>query len=180
MPSANFTNYTSRTIMGRMYMKIREFSNEDWESVWNILQQVFRSGETFPNDPNTSESEARDYWVSKPKFTYVAIQDGTIVGSYHLKDNQIGLGSHIANAGYVVSPNNRGRGVGTALADHSLNVAVNKGYTAIQFNLVVSTNNASLRLWNKFGFTTIGRIPKAFSYKDKGLVDAYILYKELK
>lgn len=160
-------------------MDIREYRETDWPGVWEILSAVFEEGETFPNKVDTSEEEARYYWVEKPVGTFVAINSGKVIGSYHLKDNQEGLGSHVANAGYVVSPFSRGAGVGLKLAAHSLNYAVELGYQAMQFNLVVSTNLPSLRLWQKLGFQTVGTLPNAFNHRKKGLVDAYVLYKWL-
>lgn len=160
-------------------MEIREFRNSDWSEVWGILKSVFQEGETFPNSPDTSESEAWDYWIKKPKHTFVAVINGTVVGSYHLKDNQSGLGSHIANAGYIVCPENRGAGVGHSLAQHSIDFSVDDGYLALQFNLVVSTNKASIALWDRLGFETVGTLPKAFNHKKLGFVNAYIMFKWL-
>lgn len=162
-----------------MVIEIRSFQEKDWQAVWSILHEVFLKGDTFPNNPDTSEGEAKIYWVEQPKHTFVAELNGVIVGSYHIKDNQLGLGSHIANAGYVVRAECRGMGVGLSLAQHSIEFARLKGYLAMQFNLVVSTNLASIELWKKLGFSVIGAIPKAFNHKSKGLVDAFIMYRDL-
>lgn len=160
-------------------MQIREYSDGDWNDVWEMLKSVFQAGDTFPNLPDTNEQEAWNYWVKQPKYTFVAIVDKTVVGSYHLMDNQSGLGSHVANAGYIVSPNYRGFGVGYNLAQHSIDYAVDTGYLALQFNLVVSTNKASIVLWDKLGFQIVGTLPKAFNHKQKGFVDAYVMFKWL-
>ncbi|MFA0812917.1 GNAT family N-acetyltransferase [Microbulbifer epialgicus] len=166
-------------------MEIREYSDGDWNDVWGILKSVFQAGDTFPNSPDTNEQEAWDYWIKRPKNTFVAIVaivaivDSKVVGSYHLKDNQSGLGSHVANAGYIVSPTFRGFGVGYKLAQHSIDHAVSTGYFALQFNLVVSTNNASIALWDKLGFQIVGTLPKAFNHTQKGFVDAYVMFKWL-
>lgn len=147
--------------------------------MWGILRSVFKEGDTFPNHVDTSEEEARCYWIEKPAHTFVALNDGKVIGSYHLKNNQMGLGSHVANAGYVVSPFARGSGVGFRLATHSLKYAVELGYKAMQFNLVVCTNLPSLQLWEKLDFQIVGTLPCAFNHSKKGLVDAYVLYKWL-
>ncbi|GAB2880125.1 N-acetyltransferase family protein [Microbulbifer echini] len=160
-------------------MEIREYRDSDWKDVWEILKSVFQAGDTFPNSPETNEQEAWDYWIKKPKYTFVAITDKKVVGSYHLKDNQSGLGSHVGNAGYVVSPTHRGFGIGHSLAQHSIDFAVEAGYLALQFNLVVATNKASIALWKKLGFQKIGTLPKAFNHKKIGFVDAYVMFKPL-
>ena len=160
-------------------MDIREYQDEDWKDVWCILNDVFSTGDTFPNSPDTSENEAWKYWIEQTKYTFVAKHNGKIVGSYYIKNNQLGLGSHIANAGYVVIVDSRGEGVGLSLAKHSLEFAKHKGYLAMQFNLVVSTNRSSIGLWKKLDFSVIGTIPEAFNHKIKGLVDAYIMYRRL-
>lgn len=160
-------------------MKIRKFKEKDWNEVWPILSAVFQAGDSFPNKPETNEQEAWDYWIENPRCTFVAELDEKIVGSYYIKDNQRGLGAHVANAGYVVHPDFRASGIGLNLAKHSLQFAALNGYLAMQFNLVVSTNLPSVRLWKKLGFIEIGTLPKAFNHKTEGFVDAYILYKWL-
>ncbi len=160
-------------------MQIRDYHNSDWKEIWAILKEVFREGETFPNAIASTEEDAYDFWINKPKHTLVALIDNHVVGSYHIKDNQAGLGSHVANAGYVLSPNYQGQGVGLEIATHSLNFAASLGYKAMQFNLVVSTNTASVTLWHKLGFSRVGTLPKAFNHKKLGLVDAFVMYKWL-
>ena len=102
-----------------------------------------------------------------------------IFGTYIIKPNQIDLGSHIANCSYMVHPNAQGKGIGKLLCEHSITNAKQLGYQAIQFNLVISTNLGAIKLWEKYGFEIIGTIPKAFRHLKLGLVDAYIMYKEL-
>ncbi|HNK86213.1 MAG TPA: N-acetyltransferase, partial [Flavobacteriales bacterium] len=79
----------------------------------------------------------------------------------------------------MVDPNCHGRGIGKLLCEHSIQFAKEKGYIGIQFNIVVCTNEAAVRLWQKFGFTIIGTTPKGFRHKDLGLVDTYIMFKDL-
>ncbi len=111
--------------------------------------------------------------------TYVACLDYTVVGTYILKPNQPGLGSHVANAGYMVKPGVHGQGVGRAMCEHSLAEAREAGFRAMQFNMVVSTNEAALALWKKLGFTIVGTLPKVFRHKKLGLVDAYVMHRFL-
>lgn len=97
-----------------------------------------------------------------------------------MKPNQVDLGSHIANCNYMVAPHHQGKGIGNALCAHSIQFAKNKGYLAMQFNIVMSTNTHAVKLWQKFGFVIIGTTPKGFRHQELGLVDTYIMYKDLR
>ena len=119
------------------------------------------------------------YWFSAEKYNYVAVADGAVVGTFWLKANQPGLGSHIANAAYMVSPDAKGKGVGKRMAEFSLDEARRLGFTAMQFNFVVKSNTAAVRLWQKVGFEIIGEIPDAFNHSTDGLTNAYIMYRKL-
>lgn len=160
---------------------IRQASMADWPQLWPILQTTFASGDTYPFLPDSPEDEILQAWMKAPRATYVAESaDGTILGTYYIKPNQVGLGAHVSNCGYVVSPKARHRGVATALCEHSQQEAVRMGFRAMQFNLVVSTNERAVRLWQHLGFETVGRLPGAFNHLQLGEVDAYVLYKRLK
>ena len=112
--------------------------------------------------------------------TFVAVDDnGEILGTYIIKPNQIDLGSHIANCSYMVNPKYHSRGTGKLLCEHSIQFAIDKGYLGIQFNIVVSTNAIAVELWKKYGFEIIGTTPKGFRHKTLGLVDTYIMFKDL-
>ncbi len=160
-------------------MAIRRATAEDFGGIWPILSEVFARGDTYSFAPDTSEQEGFRLWMEAPLATYVAVEDGKIVGTYFMKPNQPGLGAHVANAGYAVSAAARGKGIGRALCEHSLNEARSLGFKALQFNFVVSTNTVAVELWQKCGFTIVGRLPKAFAHKEKGLVDAYVMYRWL-
>lgn len=161
-------------------IRIRPFENEDWPSVWEIIAPVFRAGETWPIAPDITEPEARRFWVQRPSATFVALDDrGDVLGSYYVKPNQPTLGAHVANCGYIVAEHARGRGVASAMCRHSQREALSRGYTAMQYNLVVSTNEAAVRLWKKHGFDLVGTLPKAFRHSRLGLVDAHVMYKLL-
>ncbi len=158
---------------------IRQATKADWEIIWPIIYEVLKGGETYPYSPNTPKSDAFKFWMQIPHFTYIALSAGKAVGTYYLKPNQPGLGSHICNAGYMVSSHARGKGVGKQMCLHSISEAKRIGYLAMQYNCVVSTNTKAVRLWQDLGFDIIGRIPKAFKHYNHGLVDAYIMYQEL-
>ena len=162
-------------------MEIRQYRDEDWAQVWPMLERVFRAGETYAFAPDISEKAAREAWIEAPLETYVALDaGGDIVGTYYIKPNQPGLGDHVCNCGYVVAESARGQGVATAMCEHSQQVAVHRGFRAMQYNLVVSTNEGAIRLWKKLGFQVAGTLPGAFRSRTAGYVDALVMYKELK
>ena len=165
---------------GQVVVAIRPFEKSDWLSVWSILEPTFRSGETYAFSPDITESEAYKVWVELPSATFVACQsDGAVLGTYFIKPNQPGLGSHVCNCGYVVAAAVQGKGVASAMCEHSQREAVARGYCAMQFNLVVSTNEAAVHLWQKHGFSIVGVLPEAFRHRHLGFVDAYVMHKKL-
>ena len=144
-----------------------------------IIKAVIAGGDTYTFDPETPESELAAFWFSPEKHNYVAEIDGKVVGTFWLKANQPGLGSHVGNAGYMVSPDAKGKGVGRAMADLSLTEAKRLGFTAMQFNFVVKSNDIAVRLWQSVGFEIIGEIPNAMRHSQLGPTNAYIMYREL-
>lgn len=158
-------------------LHVRPFSETDWPSVWAILEPIFRAGETYPVSPNITESEAHHYWIESVAHTYVAESDDAPLGTYYLKPNSAALGAHVANAGYAVSNQARRLGVGRAMGEHSLQEARRHGYLAMQFNLIVSTNTASIALWKSLGFHIVGTLPRAFHHQAEGYVDAHVMYQ---
>ncbi|MBU6229430.1 MAG: GNAT family N-acetyltransferase [Cyanobacteria bacterium REEB459] len=159
---------------------IRAYRSQDWPQLWSILEPIFRAGETYVFDPDISAAEAQGIWVDTPPLTFVAEDShAQIVGSYYLKPNQPGLGSHVCNCGYVVAEAARGQGIGAALCHHSQVIARAEGFRAMQFNLVVATNHRAVHLWQKLGFEVVGRLPAAFNHRRYGYVDALVMYKSL-
>jgi ribosomal protein S18 acetylase RimI-like enzyme len=98
---------------------------------------------------------------------------------YKVGANYPDLGSHVASATYLVSPQAQGKGIGRSLVNHSLSQAQSDGFSAMQFNYVVSTNIAAVALYGKLGFAIVGTLPKAFRHKRLGLVDAYVMHRFL-
>jgi GNAT superfamily N-acetyltransferase len=160
-------------------MLLRSATEPDWPSVWSIIRQVAAAGNTYSLEPDVSEAAAKAYWMGPGLSAYVAEDAGEIVGTYTLKANQRGLGSHVANAGYMVRPGFDGRGIGFRLAEHSLAQARAAGFQAMQFNAVVSTNHRAIALWQRLGFSIVGTIPKAFRHLELGLVDLHIMHRFL-
>ena len=160
-------------------MNIREAGKADWQSIWPIFHEVVKAGETYAYDPDTSMAQAEKIWLEHPRKTFVLEEEGKILGTYYLKTNQAGPGSHVCNCGFIVLSQARGRGLATTMCEHSQKVAIELGYKAMQFNFVASSNEDAVRLWSKLGFETAGRLPKAFNHPRKGLVDALVMYKWL-
>jgi L-amino acid N-acyltransferase YncA len=161
-------------------LQIRPFEPADWPGLWALLEPVFRAGETFPHDPAITEAEAQLAWVEQSQAVMVAV-DATcaLVGTYYLRPNSLALGAHVANAGYVVAMHCRRQGIGSRLCQHSLQAARRLGFRAMQFNLVVSTNSAGLRCWQRNGFQLVGTLPEAFRHKQLGYVDALVMIQPL-
>lgn len=159
---------------------IRAFQASDWPSLWPILQATFASGDTWPQLPDSSEADIYRTIIELPPYKFAACDPaGQLVGFYYLKPNQPGLGSHVCNCGYVVASAARGQGIAQAMCLHSQQQALELGFLAMQFNLVVSTNLRAVRLWQHMGFEIIGTLPKAFRHRELGLVDAYLMFKTL-
>ncbi len=160
-------------------MLIRAAVSEDSEAIWSIFHEVVSAGDTYAYAPDTSRSEALRIWMEEPQSTLVAEGEGGVVGTYCLKPNQPGLGSHVCNAAYMVAGRVRGQGVGRTMCEHSLVEARRLGYRAMQYNLVVATNEGAIRLWERMGFTITGRSPEAFRHVRGGFVDAVVMYRLL-
>ena len=160
-------------------LTIRAATVHDHDAIWQIFQATIESGDTFVYDANTSREKALAYWCAADAATFVAEQDGEVIGSYLLRPNQPGLGDHIANAGFMVDPAARGLGIGRALGEHCLEEARRWGYRAMQFNFVVSTNKSAVNLWRELGFNIVGTLPGAFRHAQKGFVDVYVMFRSL-
>ncbi len=160
-------------------MQIHQATQDDFNKLWPIFQEVIQAGETYPYAQNTSKDEARSRWMDEPRRTYVVVEDNAVLGSYYIKTNKGGPGSHVCNCGYMVSSAARGKGLATAMCEHSQQVALELGYKAMQFNFVASSNEGAVYLWNKLGFETVGRLSKAFRHPTLGYVDALLMYKWL-
>lgn len=159
---------------------IRRFQAADWPQLWPILQSTFASGDTYAYAPDSSEQAIRDAWINSPTATYVAVDDsGVVLGTYFIKPNQPGLGAHVCNCGYVVASAARGQGTARLMCEHSQIAALEMGFSAMQFNLVVATNVGAIALWKKLGFAVMATLPKAFAHQQLGLVDALVMYKLL-
>lgn len=160
-------------------MLIRPATDADKDAIWNIIESIIRAGETYTLPRNMDKTDAIEYWLCAAHEVFVVEENGDIVGTYFLQANQQGGGGHVANCGYITAVTATGRGVAQAMCAHSLDRARERGFRALQFNFVVSTNERAVRLWQSFGFEIVGTLPKAFLHPTLGYVDAYVMYRDL-
>ena len=160
-------------------MTIRRAGLADHDAVWVILEPVIRAGDTYTLPRDLNREAALAYWFSDEHEVFVAEDGGVLLGTYYLRTNQRGGGSHVANCGYMTAANAAGRGVGSAMCLHSLEQARLRNFKAMQFNFVVSSNERAVRLWEKHGFRIVGCLPKAFLHPERGYTDAYVMYREI-
>lgn len=160
-------------------MQIRPYRPGDADAVWAIVEPVLRAGETYALPRDWSRAEALAYWTMAGHEVFVAEQDGRVLGTYYLQANQQGGGAGVANCGYMTSAEAMGRGVARQMCTHSLEHARTRGFRAMQFNFVVSTNVRAVKLWEAFGFAIVGRLPAAFDHPHAGHVDALVMYRFL-
>ena len=164
---------------GGSQIEIRRATPADAAGIWAMLQPVIEEGETYALDRDMKREEALSYWMGGDRETFVAEEEGALVGTYYLRRNQAGGGSHVANCGYVTSREASGRGVARRMCLHSVDRAKRGGYRAMQFNFVVSTNERAVGLWQSLGFTIVGRLPDAFRHPSAGFVDAFVMFRSL-
>jgi ribosomal protein S18 acetylase RimI-like enzyme len=162
-----------------MPLNVRPARADDAASIWSIIGPTIRAGETLALDPQMNEADALAHWMAPDKETFVAEEDGAVLGTYYMRANQAGGGVHVCNCGYVTSATASGRGIARRMCEHSLTHARSRGDRAMQFNFVVSTNERAVRLWQSLGFAIVGRLPLAFRHPTHGYVDALVMYQSL-
>ena len=160
-------------------MRLSLAKRSDAAAIWRVIGPTIRVGETYPLPRGMTEADAIEYWMADENATFVAEVDEVIVGTYYMRPNQPGAGSHICNCGYITGEAARGRGVARAMCAHSIEEARRRGYRGMQFNLVVSTNAGALALWQAMGFDIVGRLPGAFDHPAHGYVDALVMFRSL-
>jgi len=160
-------------------MLIRKATPADARSIAAIILPTIKEGATYTLDPMMSEADALAYWMGSDKENFVAEDMGEIVGTYYIRPNQAGGGRHVCNCGYMTSAVALRRGVARRMCEHSLEYARLRGYRAMQFNFVVSTNEGAIRLWQRMGFDIVGRLPSAFLLPTGNEVDALVMFQTL-
>jgi ribosomal protein S18 acetylase RimI-like enzyme len=162
-----------------MKINVRKAVDLDSESLWEIIEPIIREGSTYVFSPDSTQEKMMKFWLAFDKSTYVAELDGIIVGTFYLKANQPDRGSHIVNAGFMVSPLVNGQGIGKTMAEFALTEAKRMGFQGMQFNYVVKTNFAAVHLWKKLGFDIVGEVPDAFLHPILGPTTILVMYRKL-
>ncbi|MDN7486348.1 N-acetyltransferase [Burkholderia sp. AU45274] len=158
---------------------IRPMTDDDFPRFWPTYRAIVAAQETYAFDAAPTQEAARALWLDAPLCTWIAEEGGVVLGSYYLKANAGGPGNHVSNCGYMVSEAARGRGVARLMCEHSQQVARERGFLAMQFNSVVSTNEVAVALWQKLGFEIVGRLPRAYRHARLGFVDSLVMFKWL-
>ncbi len=161
-------------------IRIRPAQRQDFDEIWDIFRAIVSQGDTYAFSPDTTREQAKSVWFAEGTRTSVAVDADRIVGTYVLKPNQPGLGSHVANAAFMVAPMFQGNGIGERMCLHALAEAKIHGYRAMQFNFVVSTNRRAVELWKRLGFSIVGTSPESFRHARHGWVDVYVMHRFLK
>jgi len=158
---------------------IRPAIEGDQEAIWAILEPMIRRGDTYTLPRDMTRLQAIEFWFAPGHEAFVWEEQGAILGTYFLRANQRGGGAHVANCGYVTATAAEGRGIARAMCRHSLERAKERGFRAMQFNFVVSSNTRAVELWKGLGFEVVGCLPGAFEHPDLGFVDALVMYKQI-
>ncbi|NNU81294.1 GNAT family N-acetyltransferase [Halovulum dunhuangense] len=161
-----------------MSLRIRPASPGDDDILWQMLEPVFRKGESFCRATDVDRAGGLDYW-QRGHDVFIAEEDGRVVGSYYIGPNQQGGGAHVCNCGYLTAQDAQGRGIARRLLEASLEEARSRGYRAMQFNFVIATNTRAVATWSAYGFETVGRLPGAYRRPGGEFVDALVMYKTL-
>ncbi|MCB8874652.1 GNAT family N-acetyltransferase [Acidisoma silvae] len=158
---------------------IRPAAASDQDAVWAIIGPIIAAGETYALPRDWSREQALAYWFLPVHAVFVAELAGEVLGSFYLQANQQGGGAHVANAGFATAGQATGRGIARAMGHFALAEAKARGFRAMQFNFVISTNAAAVHLWTSLGFETLCRLPGAFAHPAVGHVDALLMFRRL-
>jgi L-amino acid N-acyltransferase YncA len=160
-------------------VEIREATDDDWEQVWPFFQQIVREGETYAYPEDLGPESARALWFEPGAHVVVATEGATVLGTARTSPNRPGRGRHVSTASFMVDPAAAGKGVGRALGEYVLGWARDAGFRSMQFNAVVETNTAAVRLWRSLGFEVIGTVPEAFDSRRHGYVGLHVMHRRL-
>ena len=162
-------------------MIVRPALDDDWPRIWPFFAAIAAAGEAYAFPEPMSSELGRSLWMEPPPaHTVVALDDdGDVLGSAKMGPNRPGRGAHVATASFMVDPAHQGKGAGRALAEYAVDWARAQGYRGIQFNAVVETNTAAVRLWESLGFKILTTVPEAFDHAQYGLVGLHVMYLRL-
>lgn len=172
--------------LGKIYTQLSQrgflltpYKQEDENQLYDIFRKVVDSGAEFPYESNSIQEFHRQFFAPKSEVYVCRLLNGEIIGGFYIKPNFSGRCSHIANAAYMIKDSHRGKGIGTLLVNVSLEIAKNLGFTAMQFNMVLSQNTIALKLYEKLGFKIAGTLPQAIRNSDGSYQDGYVLFLTL-
>jgi L-amino acid N-acyltransferase YncA len=158
---------------------IRPATPDDHEAIWRIMEPIIRAGETYTLPRDMNRLDALEHWFAPDRSVFVADEGGDVLGTYYLRANRPGPGAHVANAGFMVPEIAGSKGIGQTMCEHALATAKARGFTSMQFNFVVASNDRAVRLWQRMGFAEIGRAPDAFQHPHLGLADALVMHRKI-
>ena len=159
-------------------MRIRPASDADWPRIYPFFAAIVAEGRTYAYPEGLSLEEARPLWMGQG-VVVVAVDGDEVLGSATMGPNRPGRGSHIATGSFMVDRAHHNRGVGRALGEHVVAWARAEGFRGIQFNAVVESNAAAVRLWQSLGFEILTTVPEAFDHPDHGLVGLHLMFLRL-
>lgn len=165
--------------MSSRNLRIVSWPRERFDELWPIIEEVAEGEDTYALPAKLTREHARQLWNEPGRLSYAAIVGDEICGTYFLRPNNPGPGDHVSNAGFMVTTKARGGGIARAMGEHALSEARRLGFRSMQFNFVVSTNAPAIRLWRSLGFEVVGTLPNAFRHRQLGLVDAYVMFRDL-
>ena len=159
---------------------VRTATEADWPRILPFFSAIVAAGETYACPDDLAPEQGRSLWMQAPPGrTFVATDGEVVLGSAKAGPNRPGRGAHVATASFMVDPAHAGRGVGRALGEHVVRWAHDAGYRSMQFNAVVETNTAAVRLWRSLGFAVLTTVPEAFDHPAHGLVGLHVMFRRL-
>ena len=167
--------------MAKQDIAIRDAVEADIVQIAPFFRAIVSAGETYSYPEDLDDRAIAELWLERPPGGTIVAQsaEGIMLGSARFGPNRPGRGSHIATASFMVDPAAQGQGVGRALGEAVVRLARERGFHGMQFNAVVETNTAAVRLWQSLGFTIMTTIPEAFDHRRSGLVGLHVMYQKL-
>jgi len=159
-------------------IEMRPANPDDADALWDMLEPVIRAGETYTFPRDMPREAAMTYWQADAHEVFMAFDDAPL-GTYIIRENNPGGGSHVCNCAFITSAAAQGKGVARAMLDHALNRARERGFRAMQFNFVIASNARAVALWQANDFEIVGRLPEVFNHPTEGFVDAFVMHRKL-